>query len=105
MPIIASYPQSFISISKTATADTMFSLIQADLWMREVNIHVETNNAKYGDRTGQDAEVTAGDVVPFQDVNLADVFFKNAGAGANTVIRAVGVVMTPGRLKDLEIVR
>ena len=101
MPVSAKFPQTFISISTTATADTMFSLIGADLWMREVNLHVETNNAKYGDRNAQDAEITAGDIAPFQDVNLADVFFKNATAGNNTVIRAVGVVMSPGRQKDL----
>ncbi len=103
MPIIASYPQSFISISYTATADAMFHLIEADLWFRDVNIHITTNNAKYGDRSAQEAEITSGDIVCFEDVNLADIFFKNAGAGSNTVIRAVGVVMTPGRKKELEI--
>jgi len=79
----------------------MFNLTSADLWLREANIHVETNNANYGDRAGQDATVTAGDVVSFQDFNLADVFFKNSGAGANTVIRVVGVVMTPKRKLEL----
>jgi hypothetical protein len=99
----ASFPQSFIYRTHTATTDAMFNLTTADLWMREANIHVETNNAKYGDRAGQDAQITAGDVVIFEDFNLLDVFFKNAGAGANTVIRVVGVVMTEGRKKDLGI--
>jgi len=76
-------------------------LVSADLWMREVNIHITTNNADYGDRLAQDAEVTAGDVLSYQDVNLADMFFKNSTAGSNTVVTAVGAVMSPARKKEL----
>lgn len=101
---IITYTQSFLYLSKTATDDNAFSLTPADTWVREGNIHVETNNAKYGDRSAQDATINAGDIVYFQDFNLADIFFKNAGAGANTVVRFVGVVMTPARKRELGIV-
>lgn len=99
-----SYTQSFITKSVTATADTPFSLVSADTWIREGNIHVETHNANYGDRVTQDATVNAGDIVYFQDFNLHDIFFKNAVAGSNTVIRFAGVVMTPARMRELGII-
>jgi uncharacterized RmlC-like cupin family protein len=83
----------------------MFKLVTADLWMREANIHVETNNAKYGDRTEQEATINAGDVTYFEDFNLNDTFFKNATAGSNTTVRAVGVVMSPARQRELGVIQ
>jgi len=101
LTIRADFPQSFISINKTATSDTMFKLVTSDLWFRNINIHVTTHNAYYGDRSSQDADITAGDILSWEDVNLNDVFFKNASAGDNTVITAVGVLMTPRHKKEL----
>lgn len=92
---MASYPQSFISISKTAANDLMFKLVTADLWFTDINIHIVTNNAKYGDRSEQNATINAGDVVYFRNVNLNDIFFINATAGSNTVVYAVGGLMSP----------
>jgi len=97
------YTQTFLSKSKTATDDNMFSLVSTDLWIREGNFHIVTNNAKYGDRVQQEASINAGDVIYFQDFNLLDVFFKNATAGNNTVVNFAGVVMTPQRKRDLGI--
>jgi len=73
------------------------------LWLRSANIHVITQNCQYGDLFNQDAVLTTTDVVYFDDFNLADLYFRNAGAGLNTTIRLVGIVMTPGRKKDLEV--
>jgi hypothetical protein len=98
------YAQTFLSKSKTATDDNPFTLVNADTWVREGNIHVTTHNAKYGDRVVQDATINAGDIIFFQDFNLNDIFFKNAVAGSNTVITFSGVVMTPQRKKDLGII-
>jgi hypothetical protein len=98
------YTQTFLSKSKTATDDNPFTLVNADTWVREGNIHVTTNNAKYGDRNVQDAPITAGDVIYFQDFNLLDIFFKNAAAGSNTVITFSGTLMTQGRLRALGVV-
>ena len=60
-----------------------------------------TNSAKYGDTNSQDSTVTAGTVISFQDIDLQDLYFINAGAGANTQINAVCIAMTEGRKKEL----
>lgn len=81
-----------IAISKTATDDLKFRLVQNEMWFREGNFHIITNNAKYGDTNTQDATITAGDIVTFQDFNLGDLFFINASAGSNTTIYFVGIL-------------
>lgn len=90
-------------ITKTAAADTMFRLADSPLWFREVNIHCLTNNCYYGDRVDQDAPMTAGDVLTWQDTDLSQWFFKNRTAGSNTVIKAIGVLMTRARMEELGI--
>jgi hypothetical protein len=78
--------------------------VQAPLWIRSGNIHISTNNAKYGDFVDQDATVTTNDVPFFEDFNLADLYFKNAGAGSNTVVYFVGIRMTEGRMRELGVI-
>jgi len=93
----------FLSLQHTATADTKFRLVNADLWFRDLNIHITGNDADYGDYSNQDAQVASGGVLSFQNVNLADIFFKNHAAGSNTVITAVGALMLPGQKRQLGI--
>jgi hypothetical protein len=97
MPLIS----NVIVFSHTATDDLKFRLVENDLWIREANIHITTQAAKYGDTNTQDAELSAGDVLTYQDFNLADLFFKNAGAGANTTVTAICILLTEGRKKEL----
>jgi len=96
-----------IQLSHTATADTKFALTYNPLWCREVNIHVLTNDARYGDTNISSANpsITAGNGISFQDVNLADIFFMNSAGGSNTTIIAIAVKMTPQRMKDLGVGR
>lgn len=77
--------------TRTATNDLKFRLAEADVWIREGNLHIITNNALYGDTIAQLATAAAGDIVTFQDFNLADLYFRNAVAGNNTTIHFVGV--------------
>lgn len=93
--------ESVITYQHTATDDIPFRLISTKLWLRTANIHILTQDASYGGLYNQDASVAAGSVAFFDDFNLADLYFKNSGAGANTTIRIVGIVMTPGRQKEL----
>jgi len=95
--------QSVIQLSHTATADTKFSLTQTPLWFRELNIHVLTNDARYGDTniTDSNPSITAGNGVSFQDVDLSTIFFKNSTGGSNTTIVAIGVLMTNKRKNEL----
>jgi len=100
--ILIAYP-SVVTYTHTATDDAAFRLIFTQLWLREANIHVATNNAKYGDLNNQDASITTSDIATFYDFNLADLYFKNATGGSNTTIYLVGVVMTEGRKRELGI--
>jgi len=96
------YPQTFISISKTASDDNKFNLTGlSDMWFSEINIHITTHNAKYGDYSGQTAVINANDIVSFTNVNLKDIFFINSSAGSNTVVTAVGSLMMRGQRKAL----
>lgn len=78
--------------------------MDVDLWVSEANIHVVTNDAKYGDFDVQLATITTADVPSFKDFNLRDLFFRNDGAAANTTIYIVGIRMTEARKEELGIV-
>ena len=71
------------------------------MWCSEINVHVATNDAKYGDNNNQDATITTNDVLTFENINLKDLFFKNATAGSNTTIYAICIKMLPGEMKRL----
>lgn len=94
---------SVISLRHTATDDLKFHLVDVDLWVSEANIHVVTNDAKYGDFDVQLATITTNDVPFFRDFNLRDLFFKNDAAGFHTTIYIVGIRMTEARKEELGI--
>lgn len=97
-------PQPYSTVvvyTHTATDNLQFRLLNTDLWLSNANIHVLTQNALYGKVNNQPATVTAGNILTYDNFNLADLFFRNAGAGANTVIYCVGITMLPGRKKEL----
>jgi len=95
-----------IQLQHTATNDLKFALTYNPLWFREVNLHVLTHNARYGDTniTAANPSIGAGNGLSFQDVNLQDIFFMNSAAGDNTKIIAIGVKMTLARMKELGVV-
>lgn len=92
--MVTSTVTSFITFSKTATNDSPFRLLDTDLPFYDANIHAYTQNALYGDMTQQLGKIFAEDVAFFQKGNLKEVWFKNAGVGANTNIVAVCTVPT-----------
>jgi len=94
---------SVISLSHTATDDLKFHLIDVELWASEANIHVVTNDAKYGNFDKQEATIKTTDIPFFRNVNIADLFFKNDGAAANTTIIIVGIRMTEAQKEELGI--
>ena len=95
---------SVFAVEHTATDDLKFRLVSGTLWVSSANIHVETHPAKYGNAEKQDAVITIVDVSFFDDFNLADMYFKNAGAGNDTTIRIVGILMTEARMKELGVI-
>lgn len=106
MPAKTEYISSIIVKTYTATADTIFKLVNTNLWFEDCNIHCYTQNAKYGDATDITnvyGTIYANDVVSFRNFNLNDLYFANAGAGANTTITIVGVRMTDARKRELGI--
>lgn len=85
---------SFVTLNVTATSDSAFRITDHDIPFYEANFHIVTNAALYGDMTAQDAPAAVGDVITFPKGNVKDIWFKNAGAGANTKIVCVATVPT-----------
>jgi len=101
--VFISLKSYFLQIEYTATDDLKFRLVQNDLWIREANIHIYDNDAYYGDTNNQSGVIASGNGLTFQDFNLADIFFKNFGAGSNTRVVAECIIMTNGKKRELEI--
>jgi len=97
-------PQSVIQLSETATSDNKFSLAKADLWLEDVNIHIQNYDAYYGDMHNQNGVVYADDVISYRYVNIAELYFKNYTAGSNVTIVAIGIPIQKGRLKTLGVI-
>jgi len=98
---MASAYSNVVEYSHTATSDAIFKMVDTDLWLSNANIHVLTNDAKYGNVTDQPATVNAGDILIFDNFNLKDLVFKNANAGSNTVIYVVGITMSKLKMAEL----
>lgn len=95
-------PQSnVVAITHTATDDLKFRLITAHVWFREGNFFISGNSAKYGSESNTNTTLTPGSAMSFQDFDIGDLYFINAGAGSNTTIEFVGIRMLPGHMKNL----
>ncbi len=94
---------NFIVLRHTATDDLKFKLTYGTLWCREANIHIQTHPACYGDSyiTTTDPSILAGNGLSFQDFDISQLFFINAGAGNNTKIVAEIIPMTEARKIEL----
>ena len=93
-----------MSYSHTATDDLQFRLVKTDLWLSNANIHIVTNDCKYGKVNDQPATATAGDILIFDNFNLADLYFINETAAANTTIYLVGITMSIKKMRELELI-
>lgn len=91
--------------AKTALeADLQFRFTESDLWVKEANIHVLTNDAKYGKVNNQLATVTAGDILTWSHVfNLSDLWFINATATADTLIYITAIALSKKEVEELEL--
>ena len=83
---------SLVGFSMTMADDSEHRIVEFDLPFYELNIHVYTENAKYGPLGVCDGTINAGDVVFLKNGNLRDFIFKNASAGSNTKIVAIATV-------------
>lgn len=99
-------PSSIRTFDYTATADTKFKLTTQPFLCREANIHILTNDARYGDIniTSSYPSITAGNGVSYQDFDLNDIYFMNSAGGSNTHVVATCIQMTPKRAKDLGLI-
>lgn len=81
--------------SKTATADTAFQVEsygaeEGGTFLKSANFHCYTNDLYYGSSSGQEGIIRANAVVWFDNVNVADWWFKNVTAGSNGKIVIIG---------------
>lgn len=75
------------------------------MWASQVNIHCIGENASYGNFDVQDAPMIADkDVLFWEDVNLADWYFKNTTPGSNTKIVIAGTKMSDARKEELGLI-
>jgi hypothetical protein len=75
----------------TATTDAAFRFETTEVKLRGGMILVSTYDALIGDSSNQRYPKTAGTAFSVGDVDLSQLYFKNAGAGNNTKINIVGV--------------
>jgi len=85
---------SFLSFSYTVLDSAAPPEYDHDIFFDDVNIHVETNDIKYGDGRYCEATATAGSVLSFRNLRLSDIFVKNAVALNTAVIRIAGTTKT-----------
>jgi hypothetical protein len=90
-----------IAYTHIATDDDQFRLVNTDMWVSNANIHVVTNSALYGKVNNQPATSNPSDILIFDNFNLADLWFRNAGAGSNTTIYMVGITMSKAKILEL----
>jgi hypothetical protein len=97
---------TFAMFVATATSDAVFKLATNDIWFDCLDIFIYDQSAYIGDISGQGALILANDIYyPNTQfgVNLNDFFFKNVGAGLNTRIVAIGILMADSHKKQLGI--
>ena len=75
----------------TATTDAAFRFETTEVKLRGAVIMVSTHDTLIGDSSNQRYPKSAGSSLSVGDVDLSDLYFKNAGAGDNTKINIVGV--------------
>lgn len=79
--------------SKTKTlTDSAVLWEPMKLVLDDCNIHVITNDAKYGNFAIVDAIIYAGDVAWFRHLNLNQLVVKNSTPGSNAVMTIVGTI-------------
>jgi len=75
----------------TAASDAAFRFESTEVKLRGAVILVSTHDALIGDSSNQRYPKTAGTSLAVSDVDLSDLYFKNATAGQNTKINIIGV--------------
>jgi len=75
----------------TMVDDTAYRFESTEMKLRGAVILVSTHDALIGDSSNQRYPKTSGTSLAVGDVDLAKLYFKNAGAGNNTKINIIGV--------------
>jgi hypothetical protein len=87
-------------LSKTATDDNVFQVTTLDIWMKEADIFVYTNDADCGTVSNQDIWINANDIyTPKGIINVGELYFKNHTGGSNTTVVIAGVRMSDDELR------
>ena len=74
----------------TMVNDSAYRFETSEVKLRGGVILVSTHDALMGDSSNQRYPRSAGTAISVGDVDLSDLYFKNAGAGNNTKINIVG---------------
>jgi hypothetical protein len=93
--MVTPYNASRVTLSKTATSDNVFRLIEKDLYYYDLTVWCLSNDAYMGDGLTMDAPFTTSQVYYDRNGNLADMYFKNYTAGSNCQIVAIATIPNP----------
>ena len=75
----------------TMTTDDAYRFETSELKLRSGVILFSTHDALVGDSSNQRYPKSAGTTLSFENVDLSELYVKNAGAGSNTKINIIGV--------------
>ena len=93
--VVTTTTTTFFSLQLTCS-DAVQKLTNQPIPYFEVNIHVSSNDIKYGNGTVCEARAVSGSVISFQSTTgkalLSDIFVKNYLAGSNGVVTVVAVI-------------
>lgn len=93
--MVTPYNASRVTLTKTATTDSVFRLIEKDLYYYDLTVWCLSNDAYMGDGLTMDAPFTTSQVYYDRNGNLADLYFKNKNAGSNCQIVAICTIPNP----------
>ncbi|MFO8143932.1 MAG: hypothetical protein R6T78_04590 [Dehalococcoidales bacterium] len=75
----------------TGSSDAARRFETAEKKLRDVIVRVEDYGQLFGDESGQDFPVGAGEWLGFTQVDVSTLYFRNSGSGENGTVHIIGV--------------
>jgi hypothetical protein len=91
----------YVVLTKTATADTPFQMVNKDMWFKELDIFIYTNSCDVGGISDQEITVFTNDVYTVKGyVNAKELYFSNTTGGSNTKVVIAGTQASDRELQQ-----
>ena len=91
---IPQYP-TYAVITATASNDNPFQLVLQDMWFKELDVFIYTNDCNVGGINNQEITVFTNDVYTIKGyINAKELYFANTNAGNNTKVVIAGTELS-----------